>query len=165
VTEPVAGRVAESGAGAELGAIRLRAYGRADGALSSATAATAASRAVHPSHPSPGTVRSRWRRSKERRRSTSRPMASADPSVAIAGRRSCTRTRGCQSRSTLWSAPSTTRSHSSRRCTVWSPGGQSDSILRTICRGTGRAANPVNPSGRGIEVLVGGALGPGGFVR
>ena len=60
MTEPVAGRVAESGAGAELGAIRLRAYGRADGALSSATAATAASRAVHPSHPSPGTVRSRW---------------------------------------------------------------------------------------------------------
>src|SRR5215211_6469843 len=55
-------------------------------ALSSATAATAASRAVHSSHPSPGTVRSRWRRSKELRRSTSRPMASADPSVAIAGR-------------------------------------------------------------------------------
>jgi hypothetical protein len=45
------------------------------------------------------------------------------------------------------------------------PGSQSDSILRTICRGTGRAANPVNPSGRGIEVLVGGPLGPGGFVR
>src|SRR5215204_5623119 len=29
----------------------------------------------------------------------------------------------------------------------------------------GGAPNPVNPSGRGIEVLVGGPLGPGGFVR
>ena len=163
MTEPVAGRVAEGGC--RCGAIRLRAYGRADAGIIYCHCRDCRKSSGAPVSPFAGYGSEQVETEQGRRRSMSRPMASAGPSAAIAGRRSRTRTRGCQARSTLWSAPSTTRSRSSRRCTIGSPGSQSDSILLTICRGIGRAANSVNPSGRGIEVLVRGPLGPGGFVR
>jgi hypothetical protein len=165
VTEPVAGRVAEGGC--RCGAIRLRAYGRADAGIIYCHCRDCRKSSGAPVSPFAGYGSEQVE--------TEQGMPKVYESSHGVRRSFCgdcgtplsyedERLPG-EVYIMVWSAPSTTRSRSSRRCTIGSPGSQSDSILLTIRRGTGRAANPVNPSGRGIEVLVGGSLGPGGFVR
>ena len=157
-------RVAEGGC--RCGAIRLRAHGRPRPALSNATAATAATRAVHPSRSWPGTCRSRWRLSKERRRSTSRPPASADPSAAIAGGRSRIEDERLAGEVyVMVGAFVHLEPFRAGRARSDLPEAEAGPFCGQDAAVPEEQQTPVTSPVRGIEVLVRGPLGPGGFVR